>query len=384
MGGNEQAWWDMKFDRYVTSYLADYQNAKSDWNYEDGCVLMGVALLYQVTGKEYYKNFIVHYMDRFINKDGSINYYYKEQYNIDCINTGKILFFLYEETKEEKYRKAIEVLMDQLRSHPRTKCNNFWHKKIYPNQIWLDGLYMAQPFYMEYETKFNHKKNYKDIISQFKNVRKYLYNEEKKLYYHGYDEAGIQSWADKKTGVSSNFWLRGMGWYIMALIDTMDQVSKEIFEHYKTLEVLFKECIKGVLPYQDKESKLFYQVIDRADFKNNYLETSGSAMIAYGILKGCSLGALQKEKYQAIGEGIVASLLENKLIEEDGNLKLKDICSVAGLGPDNTRDGSLLYYLSEPVVCDDQKGAGAFIMAYSRMLMLREEKIRISPSAILK
>ncbi len=365
---------NMKMEQYVTSYLTDYQNAKDHWNYEDGCVLMGTVLLYRVTGDEYYKNFIVHYMDRFINEDGSINYYNKEHYNIDGINTGKVLFFLYEETKVEKYRAAIEVLMDQLRSQPRTNSNNFWHKNIYPNQVWLDGLYMAQPFYMEYETKFNQKKNYNDIISQFINVRKYLYNEDKKLYYHGYDEAGIQPWADKKTGVSSNFWLRAMGWYIMALADTMDKISKELFEHYKTLEMLFKECIKGILLYQDRESKLFYQIIDRAEIKDNYLETSGSAMIAYGILKGCSLGALNKEKYQDIGEGIIKSLLENKLIEEDGRLKLKDICSVAGLGPGDTRDGSLSYYLSEPVVCDDQKGAGALFMAYAQMLLLRREE----------
>lgn len=364
----------MKMEQYVTSYLKNYQNAKNNWNYEDGCVLMGTLLLYRVTGDNYFKNFIVHYMDQFINEDGSINYYNKEHYNIDCINTGKILFFLYEETKKEKYRAAVEVLMDQLRSQPRTKSNNFWHKKIYPNQVWLDGLYMAQPFYMEYETKFNGKKNYNDIISQFKNVRKYLYNEDKKLYYHGYDEARIQFWADKKTGVSPNFWLRAMGWYMMALADTMDKISEEVFEHYKTLEMLFKECVKGILPYQDRESKLFYQIIDRGGYKNNYLETSGSAMISYSILKGCSLGVLNREKYQAAGEEILLSILENKLVEEDGRLKLKDICSVAGLGPDRTRDGSLSYYLSEPVVCDDQKGAGALFMAYAQMLMLRREE----------
>ncbi len=364
----------MKFEQYVTSYLTDYQNAKNDWNYEDGCVLMGAVLFYQATGNKFYKDFIVRYMERFINPDGSINNYKKEHYNIDSINSGKILFFLYEETGEEKYRAAIEVLMDQLRSQPRTKCNNFWHKKIYPNQIWLDGLYMAQPFYMAYETRFHHKENYKDIINQFKNVRKYLYNEDKKLYYHGYDEAKIQFWADKKSGVSSNFWLRAMGWYIMALIDTMDEIPEKNFEDYKTLEMLFKESMKGILLYQDKESKLFYQIIDKADIENNYLETSGSAMIAYSILKGCRLGALQKEKYQAIGEKIIKSLLENKLIEVAGQLKLKDICSVAGLGPDSDRDGSLAYYLSEPVVCDDQKGAGALIMAYAQLLMLHKEE----------
>lgn len=364
----------MKFERYVTSYLTDYQNAKKDWNYEDGCVLMGAVMLYQATKNERYKDFVVNYMKNYINSDGSINHYDKEQYNIDSINTGKILFFLYNETKDERYRVAIEVLMDQLRNQPRTKSSNFWHKKIYPNQIWLDGLYMAQPFYMAYETKFNQKKNYKDIIEQFENVRKYLYNDDKKLYYHGYDEARVQLWADKATGLSSNFWLRAIGWYLMALIDTMDEMSEEVFEQYKFLEHIFKEGIKGILQYQDKDSKLFYQVIDKVNINNNYLETSGSAMVAYAIIKGCRLGALLKDKYQQIGEDIINSLIQNKLIEKNGILTLTDICSVAGLGPGNTRDGSTEYYLSEPIVSDESKGVGAFMMAYAQLLLLLEEE----------
>lgn len=363
----------MKFEKYVTSYLKNYKNAKTNWNYEDGCVLMGSVMLYEVTGNTFYKDFIVNYMKDFINEDGSINHFEKEQYNIDSINTGKILFFLYNETKEEKYRKAIDTIMEQLKTHPRTKSNNFWHKNIYPNQIWLDGLYMAQPFYMAYETNFNNKENYRDIINQFENTRKYLYNADKQLYYHGYDEARVQPWADKETGLSKNFWLRAMGWYLMALIDTMDEMSEEIFEQYKMLESLFKEGISGILQYQDEESKLFYQLIDRKDVSNNYLETSGSAMVAYAILKGCRMGALQKEKYQHIGEEIVISLLDNKLILVDNELKLSDMCSVAGLGPGETRDGSVEYYLSEPIVCDDHKGTGAFMMAYAQMLLLKEE-----------
>ncbi len=364
---------EMKFEKYVTSYLKNYINAKINWNYEDGCVLMGSVMLYEATGDDFYKDFIVDYMKDFINEDGTINHFDKEQYNIDSIHTGKVLFFLYNETKEEKYRKAIDTIMDQLKSHPRTKSNNFWHKNIYPNQIWLDGLYMAQPFYMAYETNYNNKENYRDIINQFENTRKYLYNTDKKLYYHGYDESRVQPWADKETGLSKNFWLRAMGWYLMALIDTMDEMSEEIFEHYKTLEVLFKEAITGILLYQDEESNLFFQLIDRKDIENNYLETSGSAMVAYAILKGCRMGVLQKEKYQHTGENIVISLLDNKLIQVDGELKLTDMCSVAGLGPGDTRDGSVEYYLSEPIVCDDHKGTGAFMMAYAQMILIKKE-----------
>lgn len=355
---------------FIKSYLDTYQNYKEYWNYEDGCVLIGCVKLYKATGDVYYKNFVLRYMEDFIAPDGSIKGFDKEKYNIDSINTGKVLYFAYEETKDEKYHNAIDLLMEQLKTHPRTKCGNFWHKKIYPNQIWLDGLYMAQPFYMAFETKFNQKENYSDIINQFENVRKYMYNKEKGLYYHAYDEAGIQCWADKVTGLSPNFWLRSMGWYLMALIDTLEEISIEIFEQYRTLERILKEAVKGILQYQDKESKLFYQVIDKSEIEGNYLETSGSVMIAYAIMKSCRKGVLLKEKYQATGEEIFLKLVEEKLVEVQGRLILNGICSVAGLGPKNERDGSIEYYLSEKVVCNDPKGVGAFMMAYAEWLML--------------
>lgn len=361
--------------KFIKSYLDQYRNFKTYWNYEDGCVLMGCVQLYKATKDSYYKDFVIRYMVDFIRPDGSIEGYRKEEYNIDSINAGKVLFFLYEETGEEKYRLAINTLMEQLATHPRTKCGNFWHKNRYPNQIWLDGLYMAQPFYMAYETKFNQKQGYNDIMNQFENVRKYLYNDNKGLYYHAYDEAKIQHWANKETGLSPNFWLRSVGWYLMAIIDTMDEMSKEIFEHYKRLEELFKEAVKGILQYQDKESKLFYQVIDKAEIDGNYLETSGSAMIAYAIMKACRMKVLQKEKYQFIGEEIVTQLAEGKLVKNDGKTCLSGICSVAGLGPGDERDGSVAYYLSEKVVCDDPKGVGPFLMAYAQWVNCNEEAI---------
>jgi unsaturated rhamnogalacturonyl hydrolase len=356
---------------YINSYLNQYHNYKEFWNYEDGCILIGCIQLYKATGDSFYKDFVLNYMKKFIQPDGRIETFEKEKYNIDSINSGKVLFFLYEETGDIRYKLAIETVMDQLRTHPRTKCGNFWHKNIYPNQIWLDGLYMAQPFYMAYETKYNNKEGYHDIINQFVNVRRFLYNKEKELYYHAYDEARLQKWADKTTGLSPNFWLRSMGWFLMALVDTLDVMSIEIFEHYKTLTEILKEAIKGILKYQDAEYKLFYQVIDKADIEGNYLETSGSAMVAYSIMKACRLGILQKEKYQTVGEEIFTQLVNQKLTEKDQKLQLSGICSVAGLGPGEERDGSVAYYLSEKVVCDDPKGVGAFFMAYAEWIMLK-------------
>lgn len=376
-----------KIDKYISDYIGDFKpsyvtdfnssftNKQTDkWNYEDGCVLMGAWQLYQATKEEHYKDFIMNYVDNAISEDGVIKEYEEELYNIDSVAPGRVLFLAYDETGNEKYKKAIEALIQQLRNHPRTNCGNFWHKNIYPNQIWLDGLYMAQPFYMMYETRFNNKENYNDIINQFKNVRKYIYNKEKGLYYHAYDEAKVQMWADKETGLSPNFWIRSMGWYLMAIIDTMDEMDKEDSEVYNYLKTLFQEAIDGILQYQDKESKLFYQVIDRADVENNYLETSGSSMIAYAIMKGARLEVLDKDKYSIIGKEILENLFEQKLINVDGKLSLTGICGVAGLGPKDTRDGSVEYYLSEPIVSDEQKAVGATMMAYAQYLMLGEEK----------
>ena len=361
----------MKAEAYIKYYLKHFKNNKDNWNYEDGCVLLGSVQMYQATGDHLYKQFVLDYLNNFILEDGTIKNYVKEKYNIDSINTGKILFYALDWTGENKYKKAIEVLMEQVKEQPRTSCGNFWHKQIYPNQIWLDGLYMAQPFYMMYETKFNKKENYFDIVNQFKNVRKYLFNEEKELYYHGYDESKKVFWADKKTGKSPNFWLRSIGWYLMALIDVMSEMDEAIFDQYVILEDLFREGIRGILKYQDKDSNLFYQVVDHKEVKENYLETSGSAMIGYAILKGCSMGTLLKEKYQEIGCKIVDSLTKERLIEENGVPMLSGNCAVAGLGPegDTRRDGSIGYYLSEPVVCNDHKGVGCYMMAYARRQM---------------
>lgn len=364
-----------KVETYIDSFLKNYHNYKEKWNYEDGCVLIGARQMYEATGEQTYFDFIEKYLKQFVTEDGIIANYELEKYNIDSINAGKILFFMYEKTGQEKYRKAIEFIMNQLREHPRCKCGNFFHKEIYPNQIWLDGLYMAQPFYMEYETKYDNKEKYSDIISQFVNVQKFLYDEDKGLCYHAYDEAHEQFWADPKTGCSPNFWLRSMGWYLMALVDTMDAMSQEIYEQYRTLQDIFKKMLHGILQYQDAETGLFYQVIDRSDVEGNYLETSGSAMIGYAICKACRMGIISREKYVPVGKRIVESLISNKLQETEGTFHLTGICHVAGLGPaDNPkRDGSVAYYLSEKIVADDSKGSGPFMMAYAQYLQPKKE-----------
>lgn len=364
----------MEVNAYLKRFLEEYDPYKTYWNYEDGCVLTGCIELYRATGEGMYRNFVLHYLDGRVTAEGEIPSFDTSKYNIDSINSGKALFFAYQETGEERYRKAIEMHMRCLESHPRCECGSFWHKSIYPNQVWLDGLYMAQPFYMAYEMAYGGMASVSDIVKQFQNVRAHLYDPEKGLSYHAWDEARLQPWANKRTGLSPNFWLRSMGWYLMALVDCMSLMSEELFEHYKALESIFKESVRGILRYQDKETGLFYQVIDHPEAEKNYLESSGSAMVAYAILKGARIGALNAEKYAPCGRRAFEGLVTHKLkAGEDGAEHLTDICAVAGLGPGEKRDGSVAYYVSEPRVSDDSKGVGPFMMAYAEWLMAQRD-----------
>ena len=351
---------------FIKQYLATYQPYKTYWNYEDGCILKGCADLYKTDGGAALRDYVVSYLEKVIAPDGRITNFQTDKYNIEAINCGKVLFFALDQTGDVRYRKAAEFLNERLKTHPRCACGNFWHKEIYPDQIWLDGLYMAQPFRVEYDMRFGGKKDAGDVARQFMNVRRYLYDDRKQLYYHACDLAKVQPWADKATGKSPNFWLRSMGWYLMALIDCIELLDMQLYEHWRALADLFTEATEGILRWQDPESLLFYQVIDRADVDGNYLETSGSSMVIYSLLKGVRLRVLDEEKYLAAAKSAFENLTETKLrVDPEGRWHLHDICEVAGLGPGNKRDGSVAYYLSEPVVADDAKGVGPYWMALS-------------------
>lgn len=344
---------------------------KAGWNYIDGCMILALLETYHTTGEKKYLDFADAFIDHRVKEDGSIDGYSVEEYNIDNVNAGKTLFQLYEITGKEKYKKAIDLIYSQVKNQPRTEEGNFWHKKIYPNQVWLDGLYMGQPFYMEYETKFNNKENYDDIFRQFANVVKYIRDEETGLYYHGYDASKSVFWCDKETGLSRNFWLRALGWYSMALLDTLSKTEPAGYEaEYENLKNVFKDLIDSLLKYQD-ESGMWYQLPALGGKEPNYLETSGSAILAFSILRGVRLGFLP-ESYREYGVKAFNGICDRYMKTTDGELHLGGICLVAGLGPASNprRDGSFEYYMSEPIVEDDAKGVGPFLLAYTEMRRL--------------
>ena len=341
------------------------QGKKPHWNYIDGCMITALFLLADRSGDRRYSDFAEEFINYYVDDSGKILGYDKNKYNLDDINEGRVLFRLFERTGKEKYKLAIEALHDQLLSQPRTSTGNFWHKAIYPDQIWLDGIYMAQVFSALYEKDFG-KGDYSDIVEQLVNVEKLMKDPETGLYFHGCDVSKKIFWADPVTGCSKNFWLRSLGWFLIALSDLselLDSVS------VKTINRLLKDLITSIARFVDKETGMYYQVVNKGDLPGNYLETSGSAMVAYSMLKAARLGIVPKE-YAELGQKTFDGICKKYLKEENGKLCLGGICLVAGLGPENNprRDGSFEYYISEPVVENDAKGVAPFILCYTEVL----------------
>ncbi len=348
------------------------QGKQPHWNYIDGCMMISLIELYKETKDPTYIHFVKSYIDTFIHDDGHIQGYQLENFNLDDICESRVLFDLYDLYKEDKYLKAIQFTYQHILKQPRTYEGNFWHKKIYPHQVWLDGLFMAQPFYTRYASYQRRMDFYDDIINQFKTVHSRMFNANDKLYYHGYDASKTIFWADPNTGTSKNYWLRAIGWYIVALVDVYSYME----DSYQEKDILISyltELAEGLLHYQDQTSQMFYQVINLGHQEGNYLETSGSALICYAFLKGVRLHMLP-DKYQAIGLAIFDGIVKRNLKEKDGQLHLESICLVAGLGPDNNlrRDGSYAYYVSEPIVNNDAKGVGPLIMAYTEVIKIKK------------
>lgn len=354
-------------ERTVWNIESIRQGKSASWNYIDGCMITALLSMADITGECKFFDFAERFIDHFVLEDGSIRTYKPEKQNLDDVNEGRVLFRLYSATGKEKYRLAAELLHRQLENQPRTVEGNFWHKAIYPNQVWLDGIYMAQVFCALYAANFGGG-DFSDTVSQLENVRARMFNEEKKLYYHGYDASRKAFWADPVTGCSKNFWLRSIGWFSVALIDLLEIVTGE---GNRKLAAIFTELMEGIARYADPETGMYWQVVDQMGRAGNYLETSGSSMIAYAMLKGARLGILDKE-YAAKGQKTFGGIVERYLSFSGDELNLGGICLVAGLGPENNRrrDGSYAYYISEPVVENDAKGVAPFILCYTEMKRL--------------
>ena len=336
------------------------------WNYELGTLLEGVDTVWLNSADPRYYNYMKSSVDQFVTPDGSIPTFKPEENQLDSILLGRQLLLLYGVTQEPRYAKAATLLYQQLIHQPRTPSGGFWHKQRYPNQMWLDGLYMAEPFYAEYAATFHHPEAFDDITHQFVLMDGHARDAKTGLLYHGWDESKLERWADRQTGLSSQFWARGMGWYMMALVDTLAYYPEENPGRKQLIEQLDRDAA-AVARYQDGATGLWYQVLDKGGAKGNYLELSASCMFVYALARGVRLGYLP-QSYVANAERGYKGVLTHFIETGPGDaVSLTGTVKSAGLGGDPYRDGSYAYYIGEKTVTDDPKGVGAFLLASAEM-----------------
>ncbi len=351
----------------VERAIATWQSYKAAWNYEDGCVWKGALDLADATGLRFFSDFVYREVSLRIDADGCIRGFEVDEFNIDNVNAGKVVVALYESTGETRFRRAVDAQLGQLARHPRTRSGNYWHKRIYPHQVWLDGLYMAQPLRCSVARLDGDDATVADVVAQFEFVQSTLRDARSGLLYHGWDESRAERWSDPATGCSPNFWARAMGWYVMALVDCIDALrdgtpAMEVAS--KRLAAILSASTAALLRVRSANG-LWYQVLDRADQPGNYEEASASLMIAYALMKGARSGALDPSD-GAVGLASFTACVE-RFVDAHA---LHGICGVAGLGNTPYRDGSVAYYLSERLVDNDPKGIGALFMALAEALRM--------------
>jgi len=346
--------------RHPQSYMID--DAKvAHWSYVHGLVMYAFQELDKQKKNGKYEAYVKQYADELIDADGNIKTFKLESFNIDNIPAGRILFDLYAKTKDKRYLTAMQTLRKQLEEQPRTASGGFWHKKIYPNQMWLDGLYMGEPFYAQYTTTFEKGAKLNDIAKQFELIQLHATDKKTGLLYHAWDESKQMPWANKETGNSPNFWSRSIGWYVMALVDVLDYFPKN---HPKRKELIgyLNNVSNALIKFQDK-SGMWYQVTDMGGKEGNYLESSGTSMFAYAFAKGVNKGYLPKEFKNAANKAFDGLTTQSMKIDANGEIELTNACAVAGLGGTPYRDGSYEYYINEKKKNNDPKATGPFILA---------------------
>lgn len=346
--------------RHPDAYMID-DAKKPHWDYVHGLVLISMEELNKQKKDPKYFNYIKKYVDDLIGTDGTISTYKEDAYNIDMILAGRILFNLYDTTKDNRYLVAMQTLRKQLEGQPRTASGGFWHKKIYPNQMWLDGLYMGEPFYTQYTITNENGAKLDDIAKQFELIQLHATDKKTGLLYHAWDESRQMPWSNKETGNSPNFWSRSIGWYMMALVDVLDYFPKN-HPKQKELVAYLNNIATSLEKFQDK-SGIWYQVTDKGGEPGNYLESSGTSMFSYAMAKGVNKGYLPK-KFKAIAakafNGLTSKLVK---VDPNGEIHITNACAVAGLGGNPYRDGSYEYYINERKKDNDPKATGPFILA---------------------
>jgi unsaturated rhamnogalacturonyl hydrolase len=328
--------------------------------------------LSEATGDPYAYIYGQEFFSPLINEDGTHDRYLIDRYDIDHVKPGRVILQLYERTGIERYRKMAENIRSQLDVQPRTDAGGYWHKGVYPYQMWLDGLYMGMPFLARYAHQFDRPEDFDEVVRQFTIMDRVSYNADAGLHYHAWDETRELDWSDPETGLSPNFWSRSIGWYAMALVDVLDYLPEDHPGYDSIIEIL-ERTAEGIVRWQDERTGLWWQVTDQGDRSGNYLESTAAAMFVYSLSKAVNRGHLPYEAYARSIERGWQGILDNFLdLDDAGQIHLMQGCRVAGLN--FGRDGTYEYYLSERIVSNDLKGVGPMIWACIEMDKYLEKK----------
>jgi unsaturated rhamnogalacturonyl hydrolase len=344
----------------------DVRDRKSKFDYDmSGLHILALQELNKVSPNDHYKNAAQAVTGSFIADTGQIHTFKPELFSIDLINPGRVLINLETSTHQVKYRKAVDFLREHLKQHPRTSEGAFWHRITYPNQLWLDGVYMGIPFLAQYaatyETGAAQHQSFKEAVHEFQISRSHLRDPNTGLYKHAWDESKQAMWADAKTGLASQYWARGSGWLAMAMVDVLDYLPESEVELRNTMIAMVNEFAGDIVRYQDAETGTWWQILDKPHAIGNYRESTASAMYSYFLSKAVNKGYLSST-YKPYAEKAFNGLVNEFIsVHSDGNISMNMQCQVAGLG--FGRDGSYDYYMTEPIVSDDPKGNGPFILA---------------------
>jgi len=359
----KQISWAVQFaDAAMTRFdsLIYYNNNKPKFEYDYAFLGFAIAQLDSIDPK--YGKYNRDYIDYFVGTDGTIKGYSVSTYNIDRVRPGNNLLELYAKTGEAKYKTAIDSLVKQMEMHPRTNSNGYWHKKVYPYQMWLDGIYMASPFLARYAADFNQPQWFDEVTFQIKHIYEKTLDKNTGLLYHAWDESREQRWCNPETGQSKHFWSRAMGWYVMAIVDVLDYLPANHPDRAALVEIL-KNVSDALIKVQDKESGIWYQVLDMGGSEGNYLEASGSAMFIYAMAKGANKGYLDKSYFEIAGKSFDGMIKTLVTTGADGMPVLTNVCGGCGLGGNPYREADYNYYINEKRVDNDQKGVAPLILA---------------------
>ena len=377
---NEQESWavrmvESEIQRNPEAWQLDFQ-PKLKWDYCHGLELRAMLYVARKYNREDILDYALSYADTMVNADGTIKKYKITDYSLDRINSGKYLFDVYDLTGEERYKNALDLLRSQFENQPRNDDGTFWHKKIYPHQVWLDGIYMGSPYLVEYASRYESGEqqatDYADAINQMIQAARLTYDAESGLFRHACDVSRQMFWCDSITGHSQHCWGRALGWYAMALVDNLEMIPTDSPQREQVVEII-QYLASQLQRYADKETGLWYQVMDRSGEAGNYLESSASCMFTYALYKGVRIGVLPSS-YLTVADKAWNNILNRFIkVDENGLVSITEVCAVAGLGGKNNRPGDYNYYITEMKRDNDAKAVGPFILAALEVEMLQEK-----------